>query len=80
MPQRMMSAYDTVPPISTSGIFPQLAAGNGVMCRLTPGPIADVSKSYIDRMATIGWTDAARRAWLRLARTATSTASVAPKT
>ena len=36
--------------------------------------------SYTDRMATIGWTGAARRAGARLARTATSTAIAAPKT
>jgi hypothetical protein len=31
-------------------------------------------------MATIGWTDAARRAGARLAKTATSTAIAAPTT
>ena len=36
-------------------------------------------KLYIDRIAIIGWMDAARRAWARLARTATSTA-IAPPT
>ena len=37
-------------------------------------------KLYIDRIATIGCTDAARRAGTRLARTATSTAIAAPTT
>jgi hypothetical protein len=37
-------------------------------------------KSYSDRMATIGWTDAARRAGARLAVIATSTAIAAPAT
>jgi hypothetical protein len=36
--------------------------------------------SYVDPIATIGWTDAARRAGTRLARTATSTATAAPAT
>ena len=39
-----------------------------------------LGKSYTDRMATIGWTDAARRAGARLARTATSTAIAGPTT
>ena len=40
--------------------------------------IRGLLESYTDRMATIGWTDAARRAGARLARTATSTAIAAP--
>ncbi|HYN07318.1 MAG TPA: hypothetical protein VES67_08015 [Vicinamibacterales bacterium] len=37
-------------------------------------------RSYVDRMATIGWTDAARRARARLARTAVSIAIAPPAT
>jgi len=39
-----------------------------------------MASSDTDRMATIGWTDAARRAGTRLARTATSVAIAAPTT
>jgi hypothetical protein len=39
-----------------------------------------LGKSYTDRMATIGWTDAARRAGARLATTATKIAIAAPTT
>src|SRR3954463_5481866 len=38
----------------------------------------DAASTYTDRIATIGWTDAARRAGMRLATTATSMATAAP--
>ena len=48
--------------------------------RLTQTIFSGFRKPYSDRMATIGGTDAARRAGARLARTATSTAIAEPTT
>ena len=47
---------------------------------LTRDVVQPVREPYSDRMATIGWTDAARRAGARLARTATSMAIAGPTT
>jgi hypothetical protein len=66
-------------------VFPVMPSWAPKQTRILPwervqGDVHLSDAAYTDRMATIGGTEAARRAGARLARTATSTAIAGPTT